>query len=67
MQHKITFKSKGLNCSALFYLPNNAASAHNRYRQTRLWSLMGRLRDCRQAGSNGVVGARIKNSGRRLD
>jgi len=31
MQHKITSKkSKGLNCSALFYIPNNAASAHNR-------------------------------------
>jgi len=30
MQHKITFKSKGLNCSDLFYLPNNAASPHNR-------------------------------------
>jgi len=29
MQHKITFKSKGLNCSALLYLPNNAASTHN--------------------------------------
>ena len=28
MQHKITCKSKGLNCSVLFYLPNNAASVH---------------------------------------
>jgi len=35
MQHKITFKSKGLNCSAPFYLPNNAASAHNTWQKRK--------------------------------